>query len=577
LSSVRIFSRPLAAAEIVAPQITLAQPAQGSIYHAGDTVNFAGSANDFYDASIAAASLRWTISFINAGVTNIILGPFTGAANGSFNIPTTGAAATNGFYQVQLSAVDTAGRAATNFANIFPAPVPTSPGWASFYPFTSGAQDASNHFNGTLRNGASIVSDPVRGNVLNLAPASSQYVSLPAGASAVGTISGWVKWNGGASWQRIFDFGNNTSQFFFLTPSDAAKLPQCGITPSASVYTQTIESPVTLTVGQWTHVAVVMDGRQGILYLNGNAVAVNNSINLLPSDIGSTNCYFGRSEFSADPYFNGRLSAMRLNSYALSLSQITAPQPVIIQPADGSLFSGGQPLNFFGVATDYAGALLSSNAFSWTGEFHSNGLTYAAFGPLSGITNGTYIVPTDAATITNIFYRINLAVTDTNGHQQIVSRDISPQTSLLSFGTVPAGLQLSLDGQGLSTPATLAAVTGMSWLLSAPASENITGVIYPFVLWSDGGAMTHTILVPGTNATFTASYLPPSLGAAFGAGSINLSWPQWAAALKLYSATNLSPPVFWSPVATDPVISNGLFNIQLPSTNENLFYRLQSP
>src|SRR6185312_8163182 len=54
LSSVRIFSRPLAPGEIVAPQVTVSQPAQGSVYHAGDTVSFAGGANDFYDASIAA-------------------------------------------------------------------------------------------------------------------------------------------------------------------------------------------------------------------------------------------------------------------------------------------------------------------------------------------------------------------------------------------------------------------------------------------------------------------------------------------------------------------------------------------
>src|SRR6185312_12026632 len=100
-----------------------------------------------------------------------------------------------------LTAVDTAGRAATNSANIFPSPASPWSGWVSYYPFTSSGQDASNHFNGTFKNGASIVSDPVRGNVLNLASTSSQYVSLPVGAAAAETVSGWVKWNGGALWQ----------------------------------------------------------------------------------------------------------------------------------------------------------------------------------------------------------------------------------------------------------------------------------------------------------------------------------------------------------------------------------------
>ena len=64
----------------------------------------------------------------------------------------------------------------------------------------------------------------------------------------------------------------------------------------------------------WTHVAVVLDGRQGILYTNGQVAAVNNSINLLPSDVAGTNNFFGRSKFSADAYFNGQLDSVKLNS-----------------------------------------------------------------------------------------------------------------------------------------------------------------------------------------------------------------------------------------------------------------------
>ena len=182
LSSVRIFSRPLSPSEIVGPQISLAQPAQGAVYHPGDTVAFAGTANDFYDTPIGATGLTWTVRFINAGATNNVLGPLSGVTNGSFTIPTSGAGATNGLYQVVLSATDTAGRGATNMVSVYPAVTAASANWASYYPFTSGAQDAGNLYNGTLKNGASIVSDPVRGNVLNLVPSSRQYVSLPAGA-----------------------------------------------------------------------------------------------------------------------------------------------------------------------------------------------------------------------------------------------------------------------------------------------------------------------------------------------------------------------------------------------------------
>ncbi len=332
-----------------------------------------------------------------------------------------------------------------------------------------------------------------------------------------------------------------------------------------------------MATGQWNHFAVVLDGREGILYLNGNAVAVNNSVNLLPSDIVPTNCYFGKSQFSADPTFNGRLSAIRLNSSAEPLAQIIAPLPAITQPTNGTLFAGGWLLNFAGIATDYLGALLSSNAYSWSGELYSNGVTYAVFGPLTGFTSGNYLVPANAATTTNVFYRILLAVTDTNGYQRMVSTDVQPQTTELTFETVPPGLQLALDGQSLMTPVSLAAVVGMSRNISAPSPQNLSDSNYQFVVWSDGGPSTHVITVPPTNTTFTASFLQPGIGISASAGSLNLNWPQWAGGMNLYSTTNLSPPVSWSQVAITPSVSNGWISVQVPVTNGNCFYRLQLP
>jgi hypothetical protein len=577
LSSVRIFSRALAPSEIVAPQINISHPPQGLVYHPGDTITFAGAANDFYDAAIAPTGMTWTVNFINAGITNTVLGPQSSITNGSFSIPLSGAAATNGLYQVWLSAVDSLGRMATNSAAIFPLAASSSAGWASYYPFTNGAQDASNFYNGTLKNGASITNDPVRGNVASLRIAANQYVSLPTGVGAAQTVSGWVYWSAGGSWQRVFDFGQNNNQFFFLTTADASNLIQCAITPNLSVYNQIIESPSPMPVNRWTHLAVVMDGRQGILYVNGNAVAVNNSVNLLPSDIAATNCNFGKSQFVADPYFNGRLSAMRLISSALSLAQLVAPVPIMTQPTNGSLFAGGQALTYAGAATDFWGTALAPAAFTWSGELHSNGVTLAAFGPVTGTTSGSYLVPTNATTVTNSFYRLNLTVTDTNGYQQTVSQDVQPQTSQLTFDTVPDGLQLALDGQPLMTATSLVAVVGMARLVGAPSPQTQGGSNYQFVVWSDGGDASHNILVPPTNASFTASFLPPELGLSLSGGSIQLTWPAWAAAMNLYSTPNLAPPVSWALVTNTPAISGGVFSLSLPLTGGTQFYRLQLP
>ena len=337
LSSVRIFSRPLAASELLAPQVTIAQPGQGAIYHPGDTIAFSGGASDFYDSAISVTGLTWTVNFVYGTTTNAVLGPLSGVLGGTFSIPTSGLAAASGLYQIVLSAFDAEGRAATNFVSIFPSTITAPNSWASFYPFTSGAQDASNRFNGALLGGASIQVDSSRGNVLNLS-GSSQYVVLPAGVASAQTISGWVKWRGGNAWQRIFDFGQDTQHLFFLTPRDGSGLLQCAITTDAPTYNQIMESPAGFPLNQWTYVSVVMNGCEGILYLNGTAVAVNSSVNLLPSDVLANHSYLGKSQFPADPYFNGQLDSLALSSVALPLEQIL---PGFLQTALTATPSGG--------------------------------------------------------------------------------------------------------------------------------------------------------------------------------------------------------------------------------------------
>lgn len=576
-ASFRAYSRALAAAEIVAPVPSIAAPDDGAKCWPGGKIRFQGSATDFMSVPLVASNLSWQIHHIYSGVTNVVFGPSAGLSEGEYLVPTGDPTATNGLYRVFLMATDNLGRKATNSVDVFASPLVGSNAWTAFYPFTSGAQDASNNFNGTLVNGASIASDPTRGNVLNLSSPSSQYVRLPSGVGAAQTVSGWVKWNGGGNWQRIFDLSKNNNCFFYLTPCNTSTQLQCAITPDYATYKRTIEMPGALPSNQWAHVAVTMNGREGILYLNGTAVGVNNSINLLPSDIAGTNCLLGRSQFSADPYFSGQLSAMRLDSKTLSRAELVAPQPLILQPTSATKFAGGAALSFSGTAKDYAGTTLSPSAFSWRGELHSNGLTYAAFGPSTGVYSGYYLVPTNAATTTNVFYRINLTVTDTNANQQTISADVQPRASVLTFATVPPGLNITLDGQSLSTATSIVAVAGMSRIIGAPSPQLQVGSNYSFVIWSDGGGQSHYLTVPNTSSSYTASFVQPALDIGASSGGLDILWPDWAAAMKLEYTTNLTPPVVWSELGVTPVATNGVFGVHLTMTNDSQFYRLKQP
>jgi arabinan endo-1,5-alpha-L-arabinosidase len=574
LSDVRLFSRPLNATEIAAPRPWIAKPAQGALYRPGETLAFAGSAQDFVGTPLEPAQLTWTVSWMNGNSATTVLGPIGGVTNGSLAIPAEGAAATNGYYRFRLVATDTTLRRTTNSVDVFPAASANATGgWASFYPFTTGPLDASNRFNGSLLGGAAIVTDPVRGPALQLA-GTSQHASLPAGAAGLRTFSAWVKWNGGGNWQRIFDFGRDTTRWFFLCPKTDTGVIQCALAADSDGYVHTIEATNALPVGVWTHVAIALDGRQGALYLNGQPVAVNNSVNLLPSDVGATRCYLGRSQFPADPYFSGRLDSVRLNERALSLAEIVGPAPVIATPAAGALFAGGDSIQFEGYAYDYADARLPTAALTWTADFFRENQPETVLRPVAGAASGTLLIATHAPLSTNLFYRLHLRATDALGNQGATWVDLSPRIATLALESAPAGLRLTVDGQPFVTPAVLPLCVGMSRTIAAPSPQSLGNKTYDFVVWSDAGAPQHALSM-ADSTRLTAAFVWPEIAAAGNGTTVTLRWPDWSAAgFDLESATDLRQPSPWHALVAAPEMSNGYATLSFLAATTAAYYRL---
>jgi glucose/arabinose dehydrogenase len=80
--------------------------------------------------------------------------------------------------------------------------------------------------------------------------------------------------------------------------------------------------------------------------------------------------------------------------------------------------------------------------------------------------------------------------------------DIVPNLSTLTLATNPTGLQVTLDGQPLTAPASVTSVVNMTRSLGTPSPQGGQ----TFVSWSDGGAQTHNISVPPANTTYTALF-----------------------------------------------------------------------
>lgn len=191
--------------------------------------------------------------------------------------------------------------------------------WQARYSFDTDGSDDGSGFDATLENGAAIVSNWARGEVLYL-NGTEQYVSLPLSAGNARTFAAWVKWDGGGAWQRIFDFGTGTSAYMFLTPSANSGRMRFAI--NAGSGEEILEAGEAMPIKEWCHVAVTLEtGGAGTLYLNGIPAAAAN-ISIAPWSLLSRNLYIGKSQFAADPYFAGRIDDFRIYGRALGAEDI---------------------------------------------------------------------------------------------------------------------------------------------------------------------------------------------------------------------------------------------------------------
>ncbi len=191
------------------------------------------------------------------------------------------------------------------------------------------ADASGNGKNATMVGGVSIGD---RGNEkAAVLDGSNGYLQLPQGiVSGLTdmTVTAWVYINDTQGYQRIFDFGNNTSRYMYLLSSgrnDSAYGFSAGITTSGWTNERTTATGVDLPEGEWIHVAFVQSGTTVRLYQNGANVAENTSVDLNASSLGSTsNNYIGKSQFSGDATFDGSVSDFRIYKRALTDAEIGA-------------------------------------------------------------------------------------------------------------------------------------------------------------------------------------------------------------------------------------------------------------
>ncbi|WP_440119262.1 family 43 glycosylhydrolase [Paenibacillus sp. QZ-Y1] len=148
------------------------------------------------------------------------------------------------------------------------------------------------------------------------------YIQLPGLVTDTTdfTFSAWVNWDGGSSWQRIFDFGNGLTRHMFLTPSQHNGALQFTIHNEGK--DQSLIATEPMPSKKWVHVAVTLQGDTGTLYVNGQSVASSSEITFNPKDLQVTEAYLGKSRYAADPFYKGSMDNVKVYDKALTAKEI---------------------------------------------------------------------------------------------------------------------------------------------------------------------------------------------------------------------------------------------------------------
>ena len=158
---------------------------------------------------------------------------------------------------------------------------------------------------------------------LNLTASKGEYVQLPyeVASSDELTIALWVNWRNSSNWQRIFDFGIDTEHYMFLTPVNSYTSKMRFAIKNGGDE-QFIDCPSKLTAMTWKHVVVTIGHQKTAIYVDGEEVASSTGITIRPSDLHPVLNYLGRSQFTADPYFTGYVSDVRIYNYAATADEV---------------------------------------------------------------------------------------------------------------------------------------------------------------------------------------------------------------------------------------------------------------
>lgn len=379
----------------------------GSGFDSGANVTFSGSSVTVSSTSYVSGSQLTVSGSIASNAT-------PGAVNVTVANPNGSSTTDDGAFTINAAP----SLAPSAVAAAYEQTVLGTSGLAAFFPLSSDYSDAASGGPGMTNYGTTIESS---GGVWNNGyaefPGSGQYTNItsnPWANSTSFTWEGWVKWSGaGAAWQRIFDFGNGTCCYVMMTVNNGGSgTPRVDLYNNGTVE-QTTAWPSALPSGSWQYVVVTESGGTVTEYDDGTEVVSEAGQSLSPASIGATsNNWLGRSQYSADAYFDGGEQDVALYTTALSAQQVAthygdqqAANPASAAPGASNLSVTLNGSGFeSGATVSFANSGITVNSVSFVSANQLTVNISVGAGASTGAGNVTVTNPDGStATGTNIF------------------------------------------------------------------------------------------------------------------------------------------------------------------------------
>ncbi len=152
------------------------------------------------------------------------------------------------------------------------------------------------------------------------------FVELPANifnGLTSATVEGWIRWDRLQQWERFFDFGRQPRSINVRVPSTLGTLGAAvDEKRPAGVFGVYPIAERVLQPQQWVHIALIMDGREIQLLLNGVVVASRPCTESFAYILGGEHNYLGKSNWETDPLLRGRIDEFRVWNVARTVEQI---------------------------------------------------------------------------------------------------------------------------------------------------------------------------------------------------------------------------------------------------------------